>query len=287
MFAVLALINAYCSVLLLLFLLIRTRAIYNLVAALGRVAGHALLVLLMSILTTYGGSLLIFLHMNGKMVWNGELPCDTLRKCVTYGVFKGITGPGGIGDLMMIPTWYQQEGTYVMLFNVFFFMVVVLIQQAIIVALVSKSFSELRCQNEKTSRLEHFKCFICGQDRKQFGSLKEFHDHRSHMHDPWKYMKLRIYLEEKLLRNRHELTGIESHVAKKMMLVEPEEFEESKLEVLKFMPIVARGNIIIEKAGTKRFGSIEETLGSRGLNSLIAAVEKQNETLSVMQINKS
>ncbi len=282
-FAVGALIWEWCSVFLLIGVLMRVRRTADLLLTVVSVGGQAFLILLMGVVTTYCHSLIVFLHMNGRMYYNGEFVCDKLYKCVVIGVWKGITSPGGIGDILTLPVWHKEQSTYTMLFNVFFYMVVSLMQHSIIVALVARAFSDLRFNAKKRMYLEEFKCFICGLDRKQFSSVDEFHVHRSEFHDPWKYMKLRIYLQEKMARHRHELTGIEDHMAEQMQLLNDTEVS-AKVEVLKFMPIRARGEEMIVTTDSRTTKPIDESLGSIRLSSLMAGVKKQCDVLRVMRL---
>jgi len=286
--AVGAVFQPFFSVFLLIGVLVRIHKSYQLMCTVVNIGTQAFLVLLMSVVTTYCHALLVFLYMNGKMFWNGEMPCDRLYKCVITGVWQGMTHVGGLGDIMLLASHFKDEATFGMLFNVFFFMVVSLMQQSLIVAMVARSFSDLRSKSRKQQDLEMYKCFICGMDRKQFSSVEEFHEHRNTLHDPWKYMKLRIYLQEKMRNARHELTGIEVHISEKLLLkmsdsTSPE--DDLKLEANQFMPIRAQGSRLISAEHNIGPKSVTDTLGAPGLMSLVNGVSRQADVLRVMRMD--
>jgi len=95
-------------------------------------------------------------------------------------------------------------------------------------------------------------------------------------------MKLRIYLKEKIRTNRYGLTGIERHAASNLLLLE-EKGSTRLLEVLDFMPIKRRGDVMIESE--RSHSSIRNTLGGKPVMSLVDGVTKQFEVLNKININ--
>ena len=222
--------------------------------------------------------------MNGKMFWDGEMVCDKMYKCVVTGIWRGITMAGGIGDIFMTAVWFKQEASQVMFINIAFFIMVAVSQSAIITALVTRSFSEHRSEERKRIQLQDFKCLICGQDRKDFASYEDFEAHRNGIHDPWRYMKLRMYLQDKIAVNRYGLSGIERHVASNLLLLTEDGDITRDVEVLEFMPIRRRGDMLVESEQPQ--SSILNTLGGTRVMSLVQGITSQCEVLNNMPLSE-
>lgn len=280
--AILAQFYPFVSVVLLAGVLLRVMRTAVLVDILASITYNAIIVLFLSIITSYCYSVFIFFMMNGQMYWNGQMVCDKLYKCSLTGIWRGITMSGGIGDVLLTPNWFRQEASTEMILNLTFFILVSVIQNTIILALVTRAWSEYRTTVKRRTELSTMKCFICGADRKDFDSVEEFHEHTSDYHDPWKYMKLRIYLQNKLKVNRYSLTGLERHVATSMLLDEDPETSTREIEVLEFMPIRKRGIEDITPEDDRI--SIKNTLGGRKVTSLVGGITRQCTVLESLKV---
>merc|ERR1712196_682586 len=110
--------------------------------------------------------------------------------------------PGVEGALYGIP----------FLFNVLYYLFVILILSAIISGIIIDSFGELRGRNAEIQEDINDKCFICDLSRDELdsGGGASFASHIKRDHNMWDYVFFLTYLQQK---PSTEYTGQESYVA--------------------------------------------------------------------------
>ena len=114
-----------------------------------------------------------------------ERSCDTLWMCIITTLNQGLRNGGGIGDVLRPPSSTEPFYTLRLIYDMLFFIVVILIVLNLIFGVIIDTFADLR--TEKTNKEEIIKntCFICGLERKvclsglpcDIPSLKHFSRH--------------------------------------------------------------------------------------------------------------
>jgi len=283
--AVLSLFEPFASVFLLICMLLRFQATSELILHLARVVLRVAGITVGLICLAYIWSFAVFMYRNAEMLYDGDIVCDKLIKCATTTLWRGMTAAGGIGDLM-VHTLYEGDGNKARsdaIFNIFFFFAVLITLQAAYVTLLMSCASDAETKRRRSSALVHERCFVCGMERREFESTQKFKEHTKGICDPWRYMTLRMYLQEKLANSRNSLTGIEKHAAQEMMLM-PKDFCEGRsadsakgrINVINFMPIQAQVNTVWKFNAPS---PITSTLGGLGITLLQEAIHKHVETI--------
>ena len=94
-------------------------------------------------------------------------------------------------------------------FDLFYYIIVLLIFTAIVSGIIIDSFAELRVKNQEIRDDIHNTCFVCDIDREDFEQLGlNFKAHLQNDHNMWDYMFFKLYLEEK---DPTDFTGLETY----------------------------------------------------------------------------
>ena len=164
------------------------------------------------VLTMWLGVILIYLFSIAAFVYYYEyynddngVYCDTLWNCFFSTLNLGIRNDG---DYMDIPA--NDEYWSRMLFDMMFYMIIIIINLNIIFGIIIDTFAELR--DERTQVLEdiHNCCYICGSERSIIelkGSGWSYHFMREH--SVFAYLSFLVYINDKKV---YECSGLEKHV---------------------------------------------------------------------------
>eukprot|EP00659_Diplonema_papillatum_P002291 gene2291-3543_t len=159
--------------------------------------------------------------------------CDTLFRCwillMTYGVRQG----GGIGDIMARPNWSDEMVGERILFDMLYFLVLIILFLNIVFGIIIDTFAELREKREFIDDDQQSKCFVCGMERSVFdreaGAQGGFEHHYRSEHNMWTYLLFLHYIKEK---PEDELTGQEKYVHDLLQNKDPGFFPVGKSLVL-------------------------------------------------------
>jgi len=164
------------------------------------------------VLTMWLGVILIYLFSIAAFVYYFEyynpengVTCDTLWNCFFSTLNLGIRNDG---DYMDIPSFDEYWSR--MVFDMMFFMIIIIINLNIIFGIIIDTFAELR--DERTQVLEdiHNRCYICGSERSIIelkGSGWSYHFMREH--SVFAYLSFLVYINDKKV---YECSGLEKHV---------------------------------------------------------------------------
>ena len=144
----------------------------------------------------------------------GDPYCSSLWHCVVFTVSEGMRAGGGIGDLLQSPEVYLTEdggggsGSYDeaglsmyiqgRLFQLVFWLLMVVIGLNIIAGIIIDQFASLRAQQEARAGRENNFCIVCGLDRNELDRRGAgFEKHKLFEHDIWAYAYLFYHMKKK------------------------------------------------------------------------------------------
>jgi len=156
----------------------------------------------------------LFFRANGEIYIGDELVCNTLLKCVAYGINVTWRSPGGIGDIMLQQNWNDGHTMMFMLFTISFF-IMMLILVGTFMSVMFMCIREKHLWEERTRELSTV-CIVCGATRTHFGSKTSLDKHLNETHDPWNYMQLYLYLRAKIRTDKKHMSSTEIYVAHTM-----------------------------------------------------------------------
>ena len=136
--------------------------------------------------------------------------CDGMFDCFLYTLNMGFRNGGGIGDALL--TLSRSHSLYYerVLFDMTFFIVMVVLLLNLIFGVVLDSFGELREESQKRLEDTRSRCFVCGYERAVLDrDGNGFNQHIQNDHNLFSYVSLYVYLRYK---NKTTLTGLESYV---------------------------------------------------------------------------
>ena len=159
--------------------------------------------------------------------------CDSLLRCwlllMTYGLRQG----GGMGDILMRPNWSDDLVGERILFDVLYFLLLIILFLNIVFGIIIDTFAELREKRAFIEDDQQSKCFICGLERSVFdreaGAQGGFEHHYKYEHNMWTYLLFLHYINEKSVDN---LTGQEKYVYDMVANKDPGFFPVGKSLVL-------------------------------------------------------
>jgi hypothetical protein len=141
--------------------------------------------------------------------------CSNFAMCYWNMMIFGIKSGGGIGDIMSVPDHRVSQGDYASrtLFDMIFFMSIILICMNIILGIIIDSFAELRdIRNAILHDIENV-CFVCEMTKQEFNNNGlSFMSHTRQAHYIWNYV---YYIVGLLEKDPSEYNGIESFIAAK------------------------------------------------------------------------
>lgn len=140
--------------------------------------------------------------------------CDNLINCFISTMITGVRQGGGIGDALVQPVKSDTNYWSLMVFNLFFFAIVINILLNIIFGIIIDTFGELRDQNQAEQKDIKENCFICGNQRFLFEIRRiNWGFHINMEHNPSAYLAFLIYIRHKEL---DLCSGAEKYVKEKL-----------------------------------------------------------------------
>jgi hypothetical protein len=136
--------------------------------------------------------------------------CDSLVTCVTYTLYYGIRAGGGIGENLLISHRNDKLYSWRHLFDLLFFIIVIIVLLNIIFGIIIDTFGELRDKRKKIEEDVNNVCIICGREKFEFelrGSGWNEHIHLEH--NLFGYLAYIIYIRRKPF---NECDGLEKYV---------------------------------------------------------------------------
>ncbi len=123
-------------------------------------------------------------------------------RCFIYFFNEGVRSGGGIGDLLEIKNWENKNIFFFrFLFDLVFFLSVILILLNMINGIIVTQYSEFRQRYDKNLQDKQNKCYICSIDRSEFEKRKiSFYHHTNNDHNIKDYINYILHL--KLRKNK-------------------------------------------------------------------------------------
>ena len=125
-------------------------------------------------------------------------------------VYNGIRAGGGIGEAIGHLSKDSNHYTARLLFDLSFFVIVIICLMNIIFGIIIDTFADLRDKRKEFELLVKTKCFICELDKVVVDKNGEgWNDHINESHKIESYVNYFIYLNQK---NLNDCNGVEKHV---------------------------------------------------------------------------
>jgi len=141
--------------------------------------------------------------------------CGSFFYCFISNFNFGIRTDGGIAR-WLIPIKFKDENSSIKhfigryLYEVMFFIVLILILLNIIFGIIIDTFAELSEEQRKMEHDKHEKCFICGESKANLEKKSiDFHKHIQEEHSIWNYVDYLIMLK---FVDAQETNAINSYV---------------------------------------------------------------------------
>eukprot|EP00760_Papus_ankaliazontas_P031379 PhM_4_TR5257/c0_g1_i1/m.41768 len=136
--------------------------------------------------------------------------CDTLYHCFMFILAHGTRQGGGVGEVMSPLHWGHPLHGWRLVYDMSFFVLVVVILMNIVFGIIIDTFAELRSRKQRIEEDIRTRCFICGLDSTVFDrSGNSFAHHIRYDHNMWYYIYFMHHLQKK---DPSEFTGQESYV---------------------------------------------------------------------------
>eukprot|EP01063_Lacrimia_lanifica_P013401 TRINITY_DN2003_c2_g3_i1.p1 TRINITY_DN2003_c2_g3~~TRINITY_DN2003_c2_g3_i1.p1 ORF type:complete len:3278 (+),score=1090.44 TRINITY_DN2003_c2_g3_i1:148-9834(+) len=200
-----------------LFLMIRASPVLlNVIRAITQNGKALLLTSVLGIVVIYLFSVVAYVQFHDAFhsAGDGGKVCQELWSCFVFNLAYGIRSGGGIGDHMTDPPVGAANYGEQMLFELLFFVMVIVILLNIIFGIIIDTFAELRAQRHSVEEDIHTKCFICGIEASEFDRHADgFQHHIKQDHNMWLYI---FFLHHLRLKDAADFTGQESFVSQQV-----------------------------------------------------------------------
>ena len=145
-----------------------------------------------------------------------EKYCYSSLQCYMMVLNYGSSAGGGLGDVISMVSYRSDVGLFIgrFFYDMFFFILIVLVLGNIFLGIIVDSFGELRGKNIEFENDIKNICFICQLTRDQCLTKNiDFETHTSTDHNKWNYVYFLIYLK---INNPNDFSGIENSVWEKL-----------------------------------------------------------------------
>ena len=145
-----------------------------------------------------------------------EKYCYSSLQCFMMVLNYGSSAGGGLGDVISIPSYRTDVGIFVgrFFYDMFFFILIVLVMGNIFLGIIVDSFGELKKINDEREKDMNNVCFICQLSRDDCLTRNiDFEEHISTQHNKWNYVYFLTYLH---INNPNDFSGIENGVWEKL-----------------------------------------------------------------------
>jgi hypothetical protein len=164
---------------------------------------------ILAIFTIYIFSFIYFYGYHDHFSY-GE--CDDFLRCFQVSVGYGLRAGGGIGEVLFNSKQKDNDSLGDrFVFDLIFFVLVLIILLNVIFGIIIDTFSELREEKKERSRNTTQMCFVCGVHKGVYDLLGSgvFKRHIEHEHNMWAYLKFMVFLWE---QDRDDDDGLEQFV---------------------------------------------------------------------------
>lgn len=213
-------------------------------------------------LTVLLGLIIVYLFgvvgfLEFSQYFNGD--CQTLLNCVTVVLYNGVRAGGGIGDWLSQPTITDSLYGARQVYDISFFIIVIIILLNIIFGIIIDTFGELRDKRKQVEEDIENICIICGREKYEFELRGSgWNEHIQIEHNLFSYLAYIIYVRRKPLT---ECDGLEKNVKNKIA-------EGDISFIPKTAMCLEKGE---EDAGNGILTEIDE--GIKGIENLIKKIE--------------
>jgi hypothetical protein len=206
-------------------LIVQSPTLLNVVKAVTNPIQQLTMTTILGVMIIYIFAIFAFYFFQGAMLNNdtGQNECGDVLTCFTMMLHKGLMMGGGIADYMSyelghIPLTMEPE-RFVMriVYDMLFFIVVLVLLLNIIFGIIIDQFGELRDREVEVKKAMLNQCFICNIDKADLDENFQarnisngFKVHILNEHNMWNYLFYSIYLFHKDIT---EYTGAEQFVA--------------------------------------------------------------------------
>ena len=175
----------------------RSPILKNVLRAVTEHASSLLLTALLAIVIVYMYSIISFYGFRDSYNVDG-LECSTIFKCWVSNLNYGLRSGGGIGDVLVTIDPDTPDFGWRVLFDLTFFIIIIVIFINLIFGIIIDTFSELRNDRDAIIKDMSTYCFVCNIDKDTFQrvgtTLKE---HQKKDHNIWNYLAFLIYASKK------------------------------------------------------------------------------------------
>ena len=121
-----------------------------------------LLTALLTLIVVYLFIIIGYVFFEEDFVGSANSPgvCDSLLECFAFGLLDGLRAGGGLGDLL---PRRAGGGSFRILFDFAFFLIIVVIILNIVFGIIIDTFAQLRDQKHSIEEDTNKYCMICGQ----------------------------------------------------------------------------------------------------------------------------
>jgi hypothetical protein len=158
--------------------------------------------------------------------------CDTFSSCFFTILNSGVRAGGGIGDILNNYTKLQVYDVIRIIFDLSFFVIVIIVLLNIIFGIIIDTFAELRDQRNEILQDLQQNCFICGNTRFQFEIKRiswKLHVHLHHsLHS---YLAFIVYIRQKEFS---KCNGVEKYTKEKIQENDVSFFPRSSISLQKY-----------------------------------------------------
>jgi len=237
----------------LLDLVARNESLQNVVRSVTLNGKNLILTSLLISLFIYYVAIWATIYLSSNFVTaSGEQLCSSVLSCwqtmFNYGLLSG-TGPG---DVLGPPQYSDPDYLDKFIFDLVFFVVLILVFLNVFFGIIIDTFGELRGQRkDKEADIQDI-CSICSIDRTTFDRQGNGFDyHTQTEHNIWYYLYFIVYLKTKV---QSDLSGIEQYIYQKIIASDINWFPMSKAICLDAVAFTGDDEITVQvKSLTKKF----------------------------------
>jgi len=165
---------------------------------------------LLVVIIVYIYSVIGFFAFN-DMYGSDGLECDNMYLCLITTLNYGVRSGGGIGDVLDPALFGRQNYFPRLVFDLSFFIIVIIILLNIVFGIILDTFGELREKKNNIDEDIRSRCFVCSLDSDIFQrQALGFPHHIKHEHNMWNYIYFFVHLEQK---DEDEYTAAEQYVS--------------------------------------------------------------------------
>ncbi|OMJ75413.1 hypothetical protein SteCoe_25455 [Stentor coeruleus] len=217
---------------LLLDLIKRNDTLINILKSISLNYKQILLTLLLALFIVFIYSTIYMIIYSGDFNAADKYYCDTFASCFFTILNSGVRAGGGIGDILNNYTSLQVYDVIRIIFDLSFFIIVIIVLLNIIFGIIIDTFAELRDQRNEILKDLQQNCFICGNTRFQFEIKRiswKLHVHLHHsLHS---YLAFIVYIRQKEFL---KCNGVEKYTKEKIQENDVGFFPRSSISLQKY-----------------------------------------------------